>query len=52
MCDKKIFALHIMLRHNVYFCENELRWMPQTIFHLNLTLLLMIRIYNIFYFLC
>ena len=26
--------LHIMIRHNVDFCENEPRFMPLIIFHL------------------
>lgn len=29
-------SVHIMLRHNVYLWENELRCVPQPIFHLNL----------------
>ena len=33
-----------MIKHNVDFCENEPRFMPLSIFHLNGILMLMIKI--------
>ena len=47
LCDNKFVQflstgssfLHIMIKHNVDFCKNELRFMPLTFFHLNPILL-------------
>ena len=51
MCDNKFVQFlstgssfpHIMITHNVDFCQNELSFMPLTIPHLNPVLLLMIK---------
>ena len=49
-CDNKLLLIHIMIRQKTHFRKSKNRFIPQTIFHLNLMLLLMMEIHVEYFF--